>query len=57
MAGILALVCGALLAGGAALDMLALAGQAWPLILIGLGIYIIFQRRGSGESGDSGKRC
>lgn len=54
VAGILALVGGALLAGGAALDMLVLAGQAWPLILIGLGIYIIVQRRGSGDSGDSG---
>jgi hypothetical protein len=51
VAGILAVVGGALLAGGAALELLKVAGQAWPLILIGLGIYIILQRRGTGESG------
>jgi hypothetical protein len=50
VAGILAVVGGALLVGGAALELLKVAGQAWPLILIGLGLYIIFQRRGTGDS-------
>jgi hypothetical protein len=53
VAGILALVGGALLAKGAVMDLLVLAGQVWPVILIGLGIYIAFQRRGLGEPGRS----
>jgi hypothetical protein len=55
VAGILGLVGGALLAGGVAMEALKVAGQAWPLILIGLGVYIIFKRRESAESGDGGR--
>jgi hypothetical protein len=44
VAGFMALVGGALLIGGAALDALQLAGYLWPLILIALGAYFIFRR-------------
>jgi hypothetical protein len=55
VAGILALVGGALLAGGGAMEALKVARQAWPMILVGLGVYIIFKRRESAESGDGGR--
>jgi len=51
VAGFMALVGGALLIGGAALDALQLAGYLWPLILIALGIYVIFRRKGPRETG------
>jgi hypothetical protein len=38
------------------MDLLVLAGQVWPVILIGLGIYIIFQSRGLDEPGRSAER-
>lgn len=44
VAGIMGLVGGALLIGGAALDALQLAGYLWPLLLIALGVYVIFRR-------------
>lgn len=44
--GILALIGAALVAGGAALDALEWAGRGWPLILIGIGLYLLLWRRG-----------
>ena len=35
----------ALVAGQAGLQFLQLAGVGWPIILIGLGIYLVFRRR------------
>ncbi len=43
---IMALIGGALLAGGAALEVLDLIGRVWPLGLIGLGLWLFFRRRG-----------
>ncbi|HLF02408.1 MAG TPA: hypothetical protein VI547_10565, partial [Anaerolineales bacterium] len=44
--GIMALIGGSLLAGGAALEALKWFGMfGWPLLLIGIGLYIIFRRR------------
>lgn len=43
--GIMALIGSALLAGGVALDMLALAGRFWPVIFIILGISVLLKRR------------
>jgi len=42
---ILALIGGATIAGGAALDALALASKAWPVILILIGVTILFRRK------------
>jgi hypothetical protein len=39
-----AIVGVAILIGGAALDVLAMLGSAWPLILIGLGVYLLWQQ-------------
>ncbi len=44
-AGGLAIVGGALLIGGAALEALQLAGYLWPLALIAIGVSIILRRR------------
>ena len=35
----------ALVAGQTGLQFLQLAGVGWPIILIGLGIYLVFRRR------------
>jgi len=43
--GILALIGGALLMGGVGLDLLKLAGQAWPLILIAIGLFVLLRRK------------
>lgn len=42
--GILTLVGVALFAGNMGVQLLALAGYAWPLILIAIGVYIIWKR-------------
>ena len=43
--GILALIGIALLIGGAALTVLEIAGQYWPVILILIGLYVIIKRK------------
>jgi hypothetical protein len=52
-AGIMTAIGSALLIGGLALNLLSAAGQAWPFILIGLGLLIvlrnIFRTQFSGE--------
>ena len=54
--GIMALIGGALLAGGPGLTALEWAGKLWPLILIGLGAYVLVRRqagqRASSERAD-----
>jgi len=54
--GIMALIGGALLAGGPGLTVLEWAGKLWPLILIGLGAYVLVRRqagqRASSEEAD-----
>jgi hypothetical protein len=42
--GIMAFIGGMLLIGGAALTALEWAGKAWPLILIGFGLYLLLRR-------------
>lgn len=42
---ILSLIGGALLMGGVALDILAIAGKYWPVILIAIGVWVIVRRR------------
>ncbi len=42
--GIMALIGGTLLVGGAALEALGLTGRWWPLGLIGLGIWLLLRR-------------
>ncbi len=42
--GIMAVIGGALLAGGLALDLLGMVGRAWPLGLIAFGLYLIVRR-------------
>ncbi len=42
---IMALIGGALMLGGAALNVLEFAGRWWPLILVALGLIIIARRR------------
>jgi len=42
---IMALIGGALMLGGAALNVLEFAGRWWPLILVALGLIIIVQRK------------
>jgi hypothetical protein len=42
---IMALIGGALLLGGTALNVLEFAGKWWPLILIGVGLAVIARRR------------
>ena len=48
-AGIMAVIGGALLAGGAALELLDTVGQflgyLWPLVLVGIGLYVIAKGR------------
>lgn len=43
--GIMAVIGGMILAGGAALDALETFGKFWPVILIIVGVYVIFKRR------------
>ncbi len=43
--GILAVIGGAILIGGQALQALEFAGKYWPVILIVVGLYVIFKRR------------
>ena len=47
--GIMALIGGALLAGGAALTALEWAGKAWPLIFIGFGLYLLLRHARDGD--------
>ncbi len=47
LGAILAAIGGALLAGEAGQQMLEFVGQAWPLALIAVGLYVIFRRRGA----------
>jgi hypothetical protein len=42
---IMALIGGALMLGGAALNLLEFAGRWWPLILVALGLAIIMRRK------------
>ncbi len=42
---IMALIGGALLLGGAALNILEFAGRWWPLILVALGLSVIMRRK------------
>lgn len=42
---ILSLIGGMLLVGGVALDILAIAGKYWPVILIGIGVWVIVRSR------------
>lgn len=44
---ILGLIGLALLIGGQAMQVLEVAGQAWPLVLIALGVYLIVEQRGA----------
>ncbi len=48
--GLCAVVGVALLVGGAALDVLTVLGNAWPLVLIALGIYLIWQQYRAGKA-------
>lgn len=43
--GILALIGLALLSGGMGLQFLKVIGYAWPLILVGVGVYLLLRRR------------
>ena len=43
--GIMALLGGALMLGGAALNVLEFVGRWWPLVLVGLGLVIIMRRK------------
>jgi hypothetical protein len=43
--GIMALIGGALMVGGVALDILSLAGRFWPVVLIVIGIGVLLKRR------------
>jgi hypothetical protein len=43
--GILALIGGALLQGGLALEILAWVGKLWPLGLIAFGLYLVLRRK------------
>lgn len=44
--GIIGLVGLAVMRGGAAMQLLEMIGYAWPLILVGVGVYILLKRRG-----------
>lgn len=44
-AGMIALVGVALITGGFGLDLLKLMGLAWPLLLIGLGVFVLLRRK------------
>jgi len=48
--GIMTLIGGALLVGGPALTALEWSGKAWPLILIGLGAYLLLRQQKRDES-------
>lgn len=48
--GIMALIGGGLLFGGAALTVLEYAGKLWPVVLILGGIYLILRRSTTGKS-------
>lgn len=43
--GIMFLIGGALLLGGAAMNVLEFVGRWWPLILIAIGLLVIFRRK------------
>jgi hypothetical protein len=43
--GIIAVIGLALLGGGVAMQLVKIAGYAWPLILVGVGIYLLLRRR------------
>ena len=43
--GIIGLVGLAVMRGGAAMQLLEILGYAWPLILVGVGVYILLKRR------------
>jgi hypothetical protein len=34
--------------GGFGQELLKVAGYAWPLILVGIGIYLLLKRKGNG---------
>ena len=44
--GIIGLVGLAVMRGGAAMQLLEILGYSWPLILVGVGVYILLKRRG-----------
>lgn len=46
-AAVLGLVGGALLAGQSGLQFLEATNQAWPLVLIAIGLFILLRRRGT----------
>ena len=50
---IMALLGGALLAGRPGLAILKWAGKAWPLFLIGLGLYLSVRRQRIGTEASS----
>ena len=50
--GIMALIGSALLVGGPALTALEWTGKVWPLILIGLGAYLLLRRQKDGKWAD-----
>lgn len=43
--GIMAVIGGAILLGGSALQALEIVGRGWPVILIALGLYILLRRK------------
>jgi hypothetical protein len=43
--GIMAFIGGALLMGGAGLQALELAGRAWPLVLVAIGVAVLVRRK------------
>ena len=43
--GIIGVIGLALMGGGAAMQLIKVAGYAWPLILVGIGIYLLLRRR------------
>lgn len=44
-AGVMGAIGGLILIGGTALKALELAGKAWPLVLIALGLYLLLRRK------------
>ncbi len=47
-AGIMAVIGGAMLVGGAAVELLEYTNYIWPLALIGVGAYLLLRRRTAG---------